>query len=382
MTPDLVALKNEVAALSRKLSDLENRHSTHRHLGSDLSQKLTSAAGGGAAGGSTTQVQFNKLGVLAGNANFTFDDTPGGTFVLTTFDGIAGNGGDIFITAGNGVTTFTGGDVSIQAGASGTGNPGASIDFGPGDIVDGGLLNLFGGNGVDTNSNAGGINLNPGTPNGSGTRGYVKFFEYSTSSYVSLDSSLITADRLQKFPDQDGTFAMLGGSDTQVQYNDAGVQAGDAGMVYDKTSGALTLTHVGGLNTYITISPAFQKIAFEKHGGGVSVDTITGTAGGALVLLAGATDTTHVGGAVSLQGGYGRSPAQAGDVIVNLGNSAFTTTSTEGYLWIPAANGAMTATPSISSGISVIAGMVYDYVNDKLYIYNNNTHTWKKVQLV
>ncbi len=59
-----------------------------------------------------------------------------------------------------------------------------------------------------------------------------------------------TADRIYTLPDVAGTLALVGGATTQVQYNNAGVLAGGAGMVYNSTNNILTIG--GGTLTYAT----------------------------------------------------------------------------------------------------------------------------------
>lgn len=44
----------------------------------------------------------------------------------------------------------------------------------------------------------------------------------------------------------------VSGSNTQVQFNDSGVQAGDSGLIFDKTTGILTATHLAGEGSAIT----------------------------------------------------------------------------------------------------------------------------------
>jgi hypothetical protein len=63
-----------------------------------------------------------------------------------------------------------------------------------------------------------------------------------------------TANRTISFPDATGTVALVAGSNQAVQYNSAGTNAGDSGLLYDATSGSLT---VGG-KTVTTDAPVIN----------------------------------------------------------------------------------------------------------------------------
>jgi len=63
-----------------------------------------------------------------------------------------------------------------------------------------------------------------------------------------------TQDRTISFPDATGTVALVAGSNQAVQYNSAGTNAGDSGLLYDATSGSLT---VGG-KTVTTDAPVIN----------------------------------------------------------------------------------------------------------------------------
>ena len=63
-----------------------------------------------------------------------------------------------------------------------------------------------------------------------------------------------TVNRTISFPDATGTVALVAGSNQAVQYNSAGANAGDSGLLYDATSGSLT---VGG-KTVTTSAPVIN----------------------------------------------------------------------------------------------------------------------------
>jgi hypothetical protein len=60
---------------------------------------------------------------------------------------------------------------------------------------------------------------------------------------TTVQSVTPTANRTISFPDATGTVALVSGADGTIQYNDAGTNAGDSGLLYDDISGSLT---VGG----------------------------------------------------------------------------------------------------------------------------------------
>ena len=89
------------------------------------------------------------------------------------------------------------------------------------------------------------------------------------SANMTFNGTILTAHTLDAstggvvFPDNttQTTAAAVGGSDTQVQFNDGGVFGGDAGLVFNKTTNALTttglLTAAGAtLSSTLTMSAA------------------------------------------------------------------------------------------------------------------------------
>ena len=80
----------------------------------------TSGGGGGSPGGSNTQVQFNDGGSFGGDAGFTFDKLPGGTFSLNTPAGSTETeGGAVVVQTGSGGTTSgSGGSINFESGSA------------------------------------------------------------------------------------------------------------------------------------------------------------------------------------------------------------------------------------------------------------------------
>lgn len=94
-----------------------------------------------------------------------------------------------------------------------------------------------------------------------------------------------------------------GGSDTQVQFNDAGAFGGDSGLVYDKTSDILGLGDDGGSFTILGHSGSV--------GNGAGVDLYGGFA----------VSGNNNGGNVSFNGGPGHGSGDGGDVQIAGGSS-------------------------------------------------------------
>lgn len=177
-------------------------------------QFLTSAGAGAAPtwttasatpAGSTTQVQFNNAGALAGDADFTWDltnnvlalgsaATPG---VISGLDrtgsgntgaGISirggintssdGSGGAVSVAGGNGFgASRVGGDATFAAGNTITSGAGGSTTVQGGSSTDGngGNVSITARDGVGTNRNGGNLTLTMGNPTGSGTQGALTF---------------------------------------------------------------------------------------------------------------------------------------------------------------------------------------------------------------
>jgi hypothetical protein len=94
-----------------------------------------------------------------------------------------------------------------------------------------------------------------------------------------------TAARTISFPDATGTVALVAGASSQVTYNSAGVNAGDSGLLYDATTGKLT---VGG-KTVTTDNPVLDLTQTWNAGGvafnGINLNiTNTASAAGANLL--------------------------------------------------------------------------------------------------
>jgi hypothetical protein len=140
--------------------------------------------------------------------------------------------------------------------------------------------------------------------------------------------------------------AGVGGSTTQVQYNNAGSFGGDANFTWDKDNQVLTITDPGSSN-YLRI--------YALGGGPLAIDT---NSGASLDILSGSTLALRPGSGADI------STAAAG----------LATNATSGFFRIPYCAGTPTGTPT--AGTDLV--LQYDSSNNKLYVYNG---AWKSVTL-
>jgi hypothetical protein len=183
--------------------------------------KVVGTATAGAAGGSTTQVQFNSSGILAGSSNLTWDgttlsstqvnitgqgtlrlqDTTGGEYVglrspgtlgasyTLTFPADDGTSGQALITDGSGVLSWsTAASGDVYGPASSTDNAVARFDSTTGKLLQNSVV-LIGDTGAVTGvtdlTASGSVTLNGGTANG---------VTYLNGSKVVTSGSALTFD--------------------------------------------------------------------------------------------------------------------------------------------------------------------------------------------
>lgn len=238
--------------------------------------------GGVVPAGNSTTVQYNNAGTFAGDDDLVFDSgtatlkslqveattgtaswlvknaNVGGNLTVSGGTNNAGTAGAVSFFSGNstgfsrgadfvvgGATTSTGGDINIEAGvATGAGitGGGVTITSGSSALADAGSIIL-------TASQISG---------GAGADGLLQFlvggitYTWPTDTVAPADGSGL------RIASGGGTLAAVlewtpglagaAGADTQVQFNDGGVFAGDAGLTFDSGSGALasTVSVVGG----------------------------------------------------------------------------------------------------------------------------------------
>jgi hypothetical protein len=248
----------------------------------------TPSAGVGTPGGSTTQIQFNDAGVFGGGAGLTFNKTTNA--VVMSGNVTAGNAivsglyttGGIYWTGNGAAWTSSGGS---SAGATTVTNP--SIYLGKTTVtttptlvdtlpLSGNALVRWTTTSKDNTNSRYALStidsLNDGTN--------VYFTQYgviqSNSSYnVSVFTSNVSAGNINLYATGDSsnttiTFertvlgsatssgylnasaSIVGGSDTNVQFNDAGLINGTAGFAFNKTANSVTMAGnvtVGNLST-------------------------------------------------------------------------------------------------------------------------------------
>lgn len=127
------------------------------------------------------------------------------------------------------------------------------------------------------------------------------------SANMTFNGTILTAHTLDAstggvvFPDNttQTTAAAVGGSDTQVQFNDGGVFGGDAGLVFNKTTNALTttglLTAAGAtLSSTLTMSAAAVNGAVRVDVASATTCAI-GAAASNYVRITGTTTITGMG---------------------------------------------------------------------------------------
>lgn len=117
----------------------------------------------------------------------------------------------------------------------------------------------------------------------------------------------------------------VGGSDTQVQFNDGGTISGDAGLTYNKTTDTLTLGNIAGLTSEALDIDAADFGSGSGTGLALNITSgdggSAGGAGGAVNITAGGGLSGGAGGALNLNGGLGNSSASGGDINILPGGS-------------------------------------------------------------
>lgn len=210
-----------------------------------------------AAAGSSTQVQYNNGGILAGSANFVFNGT------TVTVTGLSVTGATVLGDASGDTVTINAATAAIPNGL----NIGSNNLYLSGTKVGIGTATL----GAELLTTAGVIYS---------TAGGFKFPDGTTQTSAAAGTS-------------------PGGSNTQVQFNDSGTFGGDSGLTFNKTTNDLT---VGGLLTAAgaTLTSTLTMTAAAVNGA-VRVDvasastTAIGAAASNYVRITGTTTITSLG---------------------------------------------------------------------------------------
>lgn len=176
--------------------------------------------------------------------------------------------------------------------------------------------------------------------------------------------------------------APIGGSNTEIQFNNAGALGGDPNLTWDSADVTLTVgvaDDIGAVNVLIDGGDAIITTP-DTNGGSI-------TASSSLLLETGSSAGTDSSGSIGIytaplgvgSGGGGSIEIIAAggleDTSVNANTIA--TTATKGFVYIPKCAGIPTGVPT-RAGTSGGVPMVFDSTNNKLYVYKSG---WKGVTL-
>jgi hypothetical protein len=167
-----------------------------------------------------------------------------------------------------------------EVGAGGAVTPGGSnteVQFN-----DGGSLG--GDDGLTFNKTTNELTVGASTGDGGSAKVYGDInLDDGGASTTTVQCVTPTANRTISFPDATGTIALVAGSNQAVQYNSAGTNAGDSGLLYDATSGSLTVggktvnTNAPVLNlsqTWSNPSVAYTALKLNVSGLGASTSNL------------------------------------------------------------------------------------------------------------
>lgn len=280
------------------------------------------------SGSASTDGAGGNLYLYAGSANSSGSinisdiNNPGTGYVVGNILTVSGGNGDATVsvasvTMGGVIDTI----VSVNPGTGYTDATGVSLTGGAGsgatiDIVinnyNGGKTFIRGGD-ADTGDGSGGdIELIPGVGSGLGSNGQIRIVDPFSGNSAFLDTSLLTDNRTFTFPDQSGVFAIVGGSTTQIQYNNAGALGG---MKIDYTD----------IGTSITLKVE-NAVGADDSGDllqitGADAGSNSGT-GGPIQINAGAgSATSGDGGYIQITGGNSPTVGSGGAVYITAGDT-------------------------------------------------------------
>ena len=218
----------------------------------------------------------------------TFNVPTSTTMVTTSSVSFSGNEGFNYTTANIGNDAFF--FVSGTIGSKGTATAGTAV-FG-GDVVISGTL--YGGSPLKISGGmevTGSLTLEQGSkivfPVGAGLTGSLQEISEGVPYLIAGSNiSLLTSSNGQVTITASGVAAGAGGSNTQVIFNDAGAQAGDANFTFNNATNTLTVTNISGSLTQL--SDGTQYII-----PGTNISTSTGSNG---AITISSTDTTYTAG--------------------------------------------------------------------------------------
>lgn len=354
--------------------------------------------------GSTTQIQYNNAGAMGASSDFTWDNSTKILSLGATTPTISTRS-TLTITAGSGGTG--GGNITIKPTSSTT--TGAVTVISGGDassgINNGGTLQLSGGNGFSSGI-GGNVFLQGGISGGGGTAGSIYLLTNAsarlifnpsgawlinggTYPYSSAQAGISGQVLTSSGPSAEPTWSTppsssVAGSNTQVQFNNAGSFGASSTLTWDNAGNALTV------NSLVISSGSVQATATGltltsgvnvSTGSGYTAQLIggiaTGTGAGGIVNITGGNSTSSTGGPVIITAGGSTSgnggnvkliagtsgSAIAGNIYFNTAGSdrliidytgawrlAGTTTGTSGQVLTSAGAGAPPTWTTVSSG--------------------------------
>lgn len=218
-------------------------------------------------GGADTEVQYNYLGILSGSSNFRFVRSKN-ALVVTNISGsltTLADGSPYLRAVGNLLlTTGSSGEIKLSTINSGTIH-GVSVGSG---LLGGGSSGFLSIN-IDDSVLA--------TISGSTFTGPVFFKSGLSGSLTKLSNGsdyLVAGNNISLLTSSNGSITIdvvgltIGGSNTQVQFNDQGSFAGDPDFTFDKTKNLLRVTNISGSLTSSNISSG--QVVLTAPGGVLS----------------------------------------------------------------------------------------------------------------
>jgi hypothetical protein len=206
-----------------------------------------SGAGGSPPGGANTQLQYNSNGNFAGSSSLTFNDVTSTLTASNLVVSTSANLGDLSNVK------ITGGVANYVIITDGTGNLSWAEQTGGGGASI--VVDDFVGNGVQTTY---GLTITPANVNQT-------IVNYNGVTLLRDSYTLDGANLIFDSPPANGSqievsiFSVTGGepggSNTQIQFNDSGTFAGNAGFTYNKLTGVLTVPVIQTEGTNIANIP-------------------------------------------------------------------------------------------------------------------------------